>query len=84
VIEVPLKEDSLRVAMRRIQDFSSVHYGTGEYMEPLTILRESLGITDEIQNELTEWCDTFLEDDVAAPVLLGVMMGLIAADHART
>jgi hypothetical protein len=83
VIDVPLTEDSLKVAMRRIQDFASVHYGKGEYLEPLVILRESLGITDEMMEELSEWADELFTTDISGPLLLGVMMGLIASDHAR-
>lgn len=84
MIEVPITQDSLRVAMRHIQDFTAIHYGKGDYQEPLAILRESLGITEEMLAELAEWADDFFSEDSSAPLILGVMMGLIAADYART
>lgn len=83
MIEVPVTEESLRAAIRHITDFAAVHHGKGDYNEALFVLRDSLGITEEMVAELGHWCDDFVGLDVSAPLLLGVMMGLIAADHAR-
>jgi hypothetical protein len=73
------------MAIRRIEDFAAVHSAADDdLLEALAILRESLGISDEMMNNLAEWAEIFLGDDVAAPLLLGLMLGLIAADHDRS
>lgn len=85
MIEVPLNEDSLRTAIRRIHDFAAVHqHGNQSDMgEAFTVLRESLGITDDMLSEYVEWAERFLDSDSAgAPMTLGLMVGLIAADDA--
>jgi hypothetical protein len=36
-----------------------------------------------MMEELSEWADELFTTDISGPLLLGVMMGLIASDHAR-
>lgn len=82
MIEVPLTEDSLRAALGRIQDFVRVHDGDDDVLPPFTVLRESLGITDELMELYSEWAEILLsQEGVAAPMLLGLIVGLIAADY---
>ncbi len=82
MIEIPLNEDSLGAAIRRIYDFAAVHqHGDAtDRDEALTVLRESLGITDEVLLQFTGWIEEFIGDE-SAGALLGLMVGLIAADH---
>ncbi len=70
--------------MGRIDDFVAVHDGDDDVMEPFTVLRESLGITDDMMREYTEWADTVIFTDTPTPdaaSLFGLIMGLIASDH---
>lgn len=85
MIENPVTEESLHQALRRITDFSLVHSGTidpVEKLEALTILRASLGLTDDMLVDLDNWVDSITGDAGYTPaVLLGLIVGLIAADH---
>lgn len=84
MIESPLTERALVWACDRIEDFYFVQRD-GEWadiMRALSVLKESLGITEEIGDYLTTWADEFLEDNFDhASLLLGLMLGLIAADR---
>lgn len=88
MIRVPITEDSLRTAYRRIQDFSAVHHGQEDYDEAFTVLRESLGIDIEMIATMTELTEETIDsgdddkDTLMAGVLFGLMMGLIASDYA--
>ena len=87
MIKVPLTEDSLRTAFGRIQDFKAVHKGDDDLVEPFAILSESLGITPELTSTLYElaeelFIDDVTEDHLLTGILFGLIVGLIAADHA--
>jgi hypothetical protein len=87
VIRVPLTEDSLRAAFGRIADFKAVHHGDEDVSEPFQILSESLGVTPELTETLYELSDELFVEDVTddhllVGVLFGLMLGLIASDHA--
>jgi hypothetical protein len=89
VIAVPLTEDSLREAFRRLRDFKSVHTGEEYPREAWRILEGSLGLDERMKEVvLEEVADVFHtsedDDDHFLPGLLaGIMLGLIAADHAK-
>lgn len=87
MIKVPLTEDSLRAAFRRIEDFQAVHDGKDDYEEAFVILRESLGLDLDLNTILHILMHSFLGDvsddtDFMSGVLFGIMVGLIAADYA--
>ena len=70
--------------MGRINDFVAVHDGDDDVMKSFTVLRESLGITNDLMQEFIEWADTVIFTDTPSPdaaVLFGLIMGLIASDH---
>jgi hypothetical protein len=83
VIEEPLTEGALKAAFRRLEDFRDVQGADSKTLsEGLTILREGLGITDEIIDEIAEWAESYAGDrGYGPPLMLGLMVGLIAADH---
>lgn len=75
------------MAFRRIEDFKAVHDGEEDVSAPFTILRESLGITEEIVHTLYELAEKLFVDDVTedhmlSGVLFGLIVGLIASDYA--
>lgn len=87
MIKVPLTEDSLRKAFGRIEDFKAVHEGDEDLREPFAILSESLGITSELTGTLYElaedlFIDDVTEDHMLAGIIFGLIVGLIASDHA--
>lgn len=84
MIETPLTEEALRAAQQRFEDFIAVHEAEDDVSEPFAVLRESLGITDEIMRQYTDWADAVVfhvEPSTEAATLFGLMVGLIAADH---
>ena len=71
--------------MRRISDFIAVHSHNEDKGTAMGILRESLGLTDEILEEYARWSEAVLGDeDVVAPMLLGLLVGLLAAEYDQT
>lgn len=84
MIQRPLTEESLEWACNRLNDFSEVHQGTewNEKLEALTVLRASLGISDQMMTDFAKWAASFVGvEEYAVPMLLGLMIGLIAADR---
>lgn len=87
MIETPLTIPALSWACRRIENFYLVHQGSewAEKIEALMILRDSLGIDDELMNQFVMWSEEFLDVDeakeYAAAMMIGLMIGLIAADY---
>lgn len=74
------------MAFRRIEDFKAVNDGKN-LNAPFTILRESLGITEETVHTLYELAEKLFVDDVTedhmlSGVLFGLIVGLIASDYA--
>ena len=85
MIDHPVTSEALLHAMRRIQDFSTVQSGEewGEQLQALLVLRESLGLDDELLTQFDLWATSFLGDDeLSVPMMMGLMIGLIAADYA--
>lgn len=77
------------MALRHLGDFVAVHEGKGDSVEALDILRDSLGLGHEQMTLLAEEGSfLFAEDDddtnvtFAAGILLGLILGAIAADYA--
>lgn len=84
MIETPLTEEALRAARRRIDDFVAVHSDDESVLPAFTVLREGLGITDELMKEFIDWANRVVfteEPDPDATALFGLIVGLIAADH---
>jgi hypothetical protein len=86
VIKNPLTHDALRGATSHMSDFKAVHDGKGNYQEALSILRESLGIDTEAEEAYAEWLKSIHRTGEPEPsflggALLGLIMGLIAADY---
>lgn len=84
MIDTPLSPDGLTYALRRIEDFYAVQR-QGEVVEKavaLGILKESLGVDSAMTVQFKEWIVEFIEDEeYVAPMLLGLMIGLIAHDY---
>lgn len=76
------------MAIGRIRDFQAVQGGKEEYGEAFAILRESLGMDLDTITVLYELVKDLLGDELAedetfmSGVIFGLMVGLIAADHA--
>ena len=70
--------------MRRIEDFIAIHDET-DVTHATTVLREGLGITDDLMKEFTEWANSVVysrrDPDPDAAALFGLIVGLIASDH---
>lgn len=84
MIETPLTQEALRAAQRYIDDFVAVHNEDDDVMPSFTVLREGLGITDELMEDFINWANRVVfteEPDPDATALFGLIVGLIAADH---
>lgn len=87
MINVPLTEEALKTALGRFSDFKLVHEGKGDYREAFSILRESLGVSNDVLVMLQEGIEEILNGDdpeLIAGTLFGLLIGLIAADYAST
>lgn len=89
MIAVPLTEGALREAFRRLKDFKLVHTGEEQPREAWRILEGSLGLNEDMKIVVLEESEDVFntseeDDDHFLPGLLcGIMLGLIAADHAK-
>jgi hypothetical protein len=82
VIERPATSEGIDFATGRIEDFYSVHGEWRELIRGLSVLRESLGLDDSLVDQLSTWVKDFTGDpDYTPSILLGLMLGLIVADH---
>lgn len=87
MIAVPLTEENLRAAFRRIRDFQTVHTGKDDQKQKqaFVILSDSLGVTTEMIGVISEELEgvSIDADEYLAGTLFGLMVGLIAADHGQ-
>lgn len=86
MIKHPLTVEALRDATGHMSDFKAVHDGKGDYQKALSILRESLGIDTEAEEEYADWLKEIHRTGDPDPAflggaLLGLIVGLIAADY---
>lgn len=87
MIKVPLTEDSLRVALKRITDFQVVNRGKDEYNDAFMVLSESLGLDEDMLDILLDFMTDFFGDELdhefSAGTIFGLIVGLIAADYGQ-
>ena len=75
--------DSLDRAFDRIDDFEAVQAGAtpAQLFDAVLLLLESVGITEESRALIGERLESCRGDaNVTGPVLLGIILGLIAAE----
>ena len=75
--------DELASAFDRIEDFRAVQAGSGpeEMREAVNCLQEAVGIGEEARALFAERVATFAKGRETGAVLLGVAIGLFAADQ---
>lgn len=84
MIASPVSKESLAWALRRVEDFYTVHADkeVPDKAEAVTVLRTSLGVTDELMSWFDEWVQEWLGEEVSlGDATLGFMIGLIALDR---
>lgn len=82
--ETPLSEDALMWACSRMVDFAMVqkHREWDEKVEAMSILRESLGISDDVLSHFTIWSDHFMGTEEYTPaMLIAFLLGVMAVRH---
>lgn len=72
--------------MARLGDFKAVHDGKGDYTEAFAVLRESLGISEELLSLYVNWVIEYFgvdgEDDyLITGALWGLVTGLVVAEN---
>lgn len=81
MIERPLTEEALEYAQSRLEDFYEVQRRNERKDQAFTVLRTSMGLDETLSAHLKEWVESFVGPDYTPGVLLGLVLGLIAADH---
>ena len=85
MIEAPvmLTQADLAWACSRLEDFYAIHKDTSfrEMIEAVTTLREGYGIDDEVADQYIKWVHKFAGEQYDEPMLLGLLVGIMAADH---
>lgn len=82
--KAPLSEEALRWACSRLLDFATVngHKDQEEKAEALTVLRESLGMTDEVRDFFVSWADAFMDSEEYTPAMfLAFLLGAMTAAY---
>lgn len=84
MIETPVSVESLTWACRRVEDFYTVHKDgeLPDVVEAVTVLRNSLGVNDELMDGFEAWAHEWLDGAMSmGEMTLGFMIGLIALDR---
>lgn len=78
-----ISKEALRFAFGKLEDFYTVQKDKPfkDKMEAVEILRESLGIDNEMTVELSEWSGDFNGPGLDGPVMMGLLIGLLATDY---
>lgn len=78
-----MTEEALRFALARIEDFYNVQKEKpfSEKLEAVSVLREGLGLTDDLTNELSKWSAEFNGPGFDGALTMGVLIGLFVAQH---
>lgn len=77
--------ESIQWACKRMEEFYAIHKNGGfvHLTEAVDTLLESVGLTGYVAEDFCTWVDEFVGDGYDIPVSLGLLIGLLAADHEK-